>query len=38
MLDRKELREIAQMHDETAPFVSLYLNVNPLTNPKGEHV
>jgi peptide chain release factor subunit 1 len=38
MLDRNELKEIAQMRDDAPSFVSLYLNVNPLTNPKGEYV
>src|SRR3972149_11233343 len=38
MLDRKELKEIARIRDESPCFVNLYLNVNPLTNPKGEHV
>jgi peptide chain release factor subunit 1 len=38
MLDRKELKEIAQMRDDVPSFVSLYLNVNPLTNPRGEFI
>lgn len=38
MLDRKELKEIAQMHDDSPCFVTLYLNVNPLSNPRGEHI
>lgn len=38
MLSREELREIAKMHAEDAFFVSLYLNVNPLTNRKNDYV
>lgn len=38
MFDRNELKEIAKMHDSSDSFSSLYLNVNPLTNPKGEYV
>jgi peptide chain release factor subunit 1 len=37
MLDRNELKEIAAMRDEDACYVSLFLNVNPLTNPRGEY-
>lgn len=37
MLNREELKEIAKMHGNGSYFVSLYLNVNPLTNPKGEY-
>jgi peptide chain release factor subunit 1 len=37
MLDRNELKEIAEMRDEDACYVSLFLNVNPLTNPRGEY-
>ncbi|HXX58396.1 MAG TPA: Vms1/Ankzf1 family peptidyl-tRNA hydrolase [Thermodesulfovibrionales bacterium] len=36
MLDRNELKEISQVRDEAPCFVSLYLDVNPLTNPKGD--
>lgn len=36
MLDRKELKEIALLHDDSPRYVSLYLNVNPLSNPRGE--
>jgi peptide chain release factor subunit 1 len=38
MLSREELREIAKMQGNGTYFVSLYLNVNPVTNPKGEYV
>src|SRR4030043_188005 len=38
MLNREELKEIAKMRDEDAFFVSLYLNVNPLTNRKNDYV
>jgi peptide chain release factor subunit 1 len=38
MLNRKELREIAAIHGNGSYFVSLYLNVNPVTNPKGDYV
>ena len=38
MLDRKELKEIAQVQDAAACCVSLYLNVSPVTNPKGEFI
>jgi peptide chain release factor subunit 1 len=37
MLSREELKEIAKMRGNGSYFVSLYLNVNPLTNPKGEY-
>jgi peptide chain release factor subunit 1 len=37
MLSREELKELAKMHGNGSYFVSLYLNVNPLTNPKGEY-
>lgn len=37
MLDLKELREIAQLRDDKACFVSLYLDVDPLSNPKGDY-
>lgn len=38
MLDCKELKELAGMHDDTTSFVSLYLNVDPFTNPKGDYI
>lgn len=38
MLDRKELKELAKMRDENMSFASLYLNVDPFTNPKGEYL
>lgn len=38
MLSREELREIAKMRGEGAYFVSLYLNVNPMTNVKNNYV
>jgi peptide chain release factor subunit 1 len=37
MINREELREIAKMKGSGAYFVSLYLNVNPVTNPKGDY-
>ncbi|MEJ2324622.1 MAG: hypothetical protein P8Y25_02030 [Chromatiaceae bacterium] len=37
MFSREELREIAKMAENGAGFVSLYLNVNPVTNPGGEY-
>jgi peptide chain release factor subunit 1 len=38
MLSREELREISKMRGEGAYFVSLYLNVNPMTNVKNNYV
>ncbi|MFZ3136507.1 MAG: hypothetical protein WA126_03835 [Thermodesulfovibrionales bacterium] len=38
MLSSEELREIAKMRGEGAYFVSLYLNVNPMTNVKNNYV
>ena len=38
MLNREELKEIARMRAEDAFFVSLYLNVNPMTNVKNNYV
>ncbi len=38
MLSREELREIAKMRGDDAFFVSLYLNVNPITNVKNNYV
>ena len=37
MLHMEDLREIAKIEGNGAWYVSLYLNVNPLTNPKGEY-
>jgi peptide chain release factor subunit 1 len=37
MFSREELREIAKAGENGAGFVSLYLNVNPVTNPGGEY-
>lgn len=38
MLSREELREIAKLRGEGAFFVSLYVNVNPMTNVKNNYV
>jgi peptide chain release factor subunit 1 len=38
MLNREKLKEIAKMRAEDAFFVSLYLNVNPMTNVKNNYV
>jgi peptide chain release factor subunit 1 len=38
MLSREELKEIAKMRGEGAFFVSMYLNVNPMTNVKNNYV
>ncbi|MDI6802098.1 MAG: Vms1/Ankzf1 family peptidyl-tRNA hydrolase [Thermodesulfovibrionales bacterium] len=38
MLNRAELREIASMEGKESYFVSLYLNVDPMFNPKGDHM
>lgn len=38
MLSREELKEMAKLSGSGTYFVSLYLNVNPLTNPKGDYV
>ncbi len=38
MLDRKELKELASTRDKDMSFVSLYLNVDPFANPKGEYI
>src|SRR4030043_1170851 len=38
MLSHEELREIAKMRAEDAFFVSLYLNVNPITSVKNDYV
>lgn len=37
MLSREEVKEIALMQGDGAYFVSLYLDVNPVTNPGGEY-
>lgn len=36
MLNRNELKEIAGLAGGSAHYVSLYLDVNPATNPRGE--
>ncbi len=38
MLSREELREIAKLRGEGAFFVSMYVNVNPMTNVKNNYV
>ncbi|MDO9289398.1 MAG: Vms1/Ankzf1 family peptidyl-tRNA hydrolase [Thermodesulfovibrionales bacterium] len=38
MLNREELREIAALQGNGSYFVSLYLNVNPVTNAKGDYI
>lgn len=38
MLSREELKQIAKMQVGRAYFVSLYLNVNPITNAKGDYI
>ena len=38
MLSRGELKKIAKLRAEDAFFVSLYLNVNPMTNTKNNYV
>ncbi|GAB4388411.1 MAG: Vms1/Ankzf1 family peptidyl-tRNA hydrolase [Thermodesulfovibrionales bacterium] len=38
MLNRDELREIAKLRGDGSYYVSLYLNVNPVTNPGGEYI
>ncbi|NOZ24717.1 MAG: hypothetical protein GXO94_01285 [Nitrospirae bacterium] len=38
MLNREELRELSEIRSDENYYVSLYLNVNPITNPKGEYV
>ncbi|MBI4683773.1 MAG: hypothetical protein HY755_01060 [Nitrospirae bacterium] len=37
MLNREELKEIAKWHSDKEYYVSLYLNVDPVTNPKGDY-
>ncbi len=38
MLSREELKELSEIRSSEDYYVSLYLNVNPLTNPRGEFV
>ncbi len=38
MLNREELKDLAKVRDGDALFVSLYLNVNPVTNAKNEYL
>jgi peptide chain release factor subunit 1 len=38
MLTYSELKELSTMSGNGNFFISLYLNVNPLTNPKGDYV
>jgi len=38
MLSRTELKEIASMEKKNGYFVSLYLNVDPMFNKKGDYV
>jgi peptide chain release factor subunit 1 len=38
MLDREELKEIANMEGKEGYFVSLYLNVDPMFNPRGDYM
>lgn len=38
MLNRQELKEIAAIHGNNSYFVSLYLNVSPISNQKGDYV
>lgn len=38
MLDREEIKEFTGMRDDNASFVSLYLNVDPISNPKGDYI
>ncbi len=38
MLNRTELREIASMEGKNGFFVSLYLNVDPIFNKKGDYM
>ncbi|MBI4689691.1 MAG: hypothetical protein HY754_05445 [Nitrospirae bacterium] len=38
MLNRKELEDIAAIRTNGGYFVSLYLNVNPVTNTKGDYL
>jgi peptide chain release factor subunit 1 len=38
MLDREELKEIANMEGKEGYFISLYLNVDPMFNPRGDYM
>lgn len=38
MLTHSELKELSTISGDGNFFISLYLNVNPLTNPKGDYV
>ena len=38
MLNREELKEIAKLRGDDSHFVSLFLNVNPMTNMKDNYV
>ncbi|MBI4824475.1 MAG: hypothetical protein HY805_09660 [Nitrospirae bacterium] len=38
MLSREELKDISKIHGNGSYFVSLYLNVDPVTNPRGEYM
>ena len=38
MLTYSELKEMAAIKPDEKFFINLYLNVNPLTNPKGDYV
>ncbi|MDA8168388.1 MAG: hypothetical protein M0Z59_01645 [Nitrospiraceae bacterium] len=38
MLTLTELREIAAINPDTEYYVTLYLNVDPVTNPRGEYM
>lgn len=38
MLTYKEIKELSTVSGDGNFFVSLYLNVNPLTNPKGDYI
>ncbi len=38
MLSREELKELSEIKPDGGYYVSLYLNVNPVTNPRGEYL
>jgi peptide chain release factor subunit 1 len=38
MLSREELKELADINEDGNFYITLYLNVNPTTNPRGEYV
>ena len=38
MLNMSELKEIASMNGKNGYFVSLYLNVDPIFNKKGDYM